>query len=133
MKQLVNKSPITVGQVCAVIVTYNRKEYLKKLGFGNELIIQENLEGIESNAICVTNEEIKIYMPFSELINIEEEKKRLLNEKARLEKEVERSKKILENKGFIAKAPKEKVDEEKEKLEKYIKLLEETENSLKRI
>ena len=31
MKQLVNKSPITVGQVCAVIVTYNRKEYLKKL------------------------------------------------------------------------------------------------------
>ena len=39
----------------------------------------------------------------------------------------------LENKGFIAKAPKEKVDEEKEKLEKYIKLLEETENSLKRI
>lgn len=109
------------------------KEYLKKLGFGNEVIIQENLDGIESNAICASNEEIKIYMPFSELIDIEEEKKRLLNEKERLEKEVERSKKILENKGFLAKAPKEKVEEEKEKLEKYVKLLEETENNLKRI
>ena len=109
------------------------KEYLKKLGFGTELVIQENLEGIESNAICASNGQIKIYMPFSELIDIEEEKKRLVDEKERLEKEVERSKKILENKGFLAKAPKEKVEEEKEKLEKYKKLLEETEKNLERI
>ncbi len=109
------------------------EEFIKKLGFGNELIIQDNLEGIEKNAISVVNEDYKIYMPFSELVDIEEEKARLENEKKRLELEVQRSNKILSNQGFIAKAPKEKIEEEKEKLEKYTKLLEETKERLKNI
>ena len=109
------------------------EEFIKKLGFGNELIIQDNLEGIEKNAISVVNEDYKIYMPFSELVDIEEEKARLENEKKRLESEVQRSNKILSNQGFIAKAPKEKIEEEKEKLEKYTKLLEETKERLKNI
>ena len=109
------------------------EEFIKKLGFGNELIIQDNLEGIEKNAISVVNEDYKIYMPFSELVDIEEEKARLENEKKRLELEVLRSNKILSNQGFIAKAPKEKIEEEREKLEKYTKLLEETKERLKNI
>ena len=109
------------------------EEFIKKLGFGNELIIQDNLEGIEKNAISVVNEDYKIYMPFSELVDIEEEKARLENEKKRLELEVQRSNKILSNQGFIAKAPKEKIEEEREKLEKYTKLLEETKERLKNI
>ena len=69
-------------------------------------------------------------MPFSELVDIEEEIKRLEGEKAKLEQEVERSNKILSNQGFISKAPKAKIDEEKAKLEKYSKMLEETKNRL---
>ena len=65
-------------------------------------------------------------MPFNELVDIKEELNRLEEEKAKLESEVERSNKILSNQGFISKAPKAKVDEEKEKLEKYTKMLEET-------
>lgn len=102
------------------------EEYLKKLGFGNELVVQNNLDGIEDNAITVANENFNIYMPFSELVNIEEEKKKL-------ESEVARSNKILSNEDFLAKAPKAKIDEEKEKLEKYTKMLEETINRINNI
>ena len=109
------------------------EEYLKKLGFGNELVVQNNLDGIEDNAITVANENFNIYMPFSELVNIEEEKKRLEEEKKKLESEVARSNKILSNEGFLAKAPKAKIDEEKEKLEKYTKMLEETLNRINNI
>ena len=110
------------------------EEFIKKLGFGSKLTVQNNEDGIEANAICVSTGSLKMFMPFSELVDIEEEIKRLKAEIARLESEVERSNKILSNQGFIAKAPKAKVDEEKAKLEKYSKMLEETNarlNSLK--
>ena len=110
------------------------EEYLKKLGFGNSLkLTNETDKEIDNNAICVTSEDFKIYMPFSELVNVEEEKERLENEKKRLEAEVLRSNKILSNQGFLAKAPKEKIEEEKEKLDKYTKMLEETMDRLKNI
>ena len=126
-------------KVQLIIVTENKnlankieldEEFIKKLGFGSKLSVQNNEDGIEANAICVSTGNLKIFMPFSELVDIEEEVKRLENEKTRLESEVERSNKILSNQGFIAKAPKAKVDEEREKLEKYSKMLEETKERL---
>ncbi len=109
------------------------EEFIKKLGFGSKLTVQNNEDEIEANAICVSTGSLKMFMPFSELVDIEEEIKRLKAEIARLESEVERSNKILSNQGFIAKAPKAKVDEEKAKLEKYNKMLEETKARLDNI
>ncbi len=109
------------------------EEFIKKLGFGSKLTVQNNEDGIEANAICVSTGSLKMFMPFSELVDIEEEIKRLKAEIARLESEVERSNKILSNQGFIAKAPKAKVDEEKAKLEKYNKMLEETKARLENL
>ena len=129
-------------KVQLIVVTENKaiaekikqdEEFIKKLGFGSKLTVQSNEDGIESNAICVSTGNLKIFMPFSELVDIEEEIKRLETEKSRLESEVERSNKILSNQGFIAKAPKAKVDEEKAKLEKYNKMLEETKARLDNI
>ena len=126
-------------KVQLIVVTENKKveekikldeEFIKKLGFGSKIIIKNNEDGIETNAICVSTGNIKIFMPFSELVDIEEEIKRLEGEKEKLEKEVERSNKILSNQGFISKAPKAKIDEERAKLEKYEKMLEETKNRL---
>ena len=48
---------------------------------------------------------MEVFIPFEELVDIEEEKERLEKEKERLEKEVERAKKMLSNPGFVAKAP----------------------------
>ena len=116
---------VTENKAIAEKITQD-EEFIKKLGFGSTITIQNNEDGIEANAICVSTGNIKVYMPFNELVDIDEEIKRLEAEKTRLEAEVERSNKILSNQAFVAKAPKAKVDEEKSKLENYSKMLEET-------
>ncbi len=99
------------------------KEFIKKLGFGNEIIIQKNKTGIPQNAISILAEGMEVFMPFEDLVNLEEEKNRLQKEKERLEKEVQRGTKMLSNPGFTSKAPKEKIQEEKEKLARYEEML----------
>ncbi|MBR5048783.1 MAG: valine--tRNA ligase [Erysipelotrichaceae bacterium] len=55
----------------------------------------------------------------SQIIDYQAEYDKLLKEQARLEGEIRRSEGMLNNQNFIAKAPKEKIDNEKEKLESY--------------
>ncbi len=100
------------------------KEFILKLGFGKELKIQENKDGIKDNAIGIIKGGIELYIPFEGLVDIEEEKKRLENEKNKLIAEVERGERMLSNPGFINKAPESKINEEKEKLKKYKEMLE---------
>ena len=99
------------------------ESFVCKLAFGNEIAIQEDNTGIDENAVSIPEDEINLYMPFNELVDVEEEKKRLEGELAKLEGEVKRSQGILNNQGFLAKAPEAKVNEEKEKLEKYTQML----------
>ena len=102
------------------------KEYIQKLGFGNEIKIQENKEDIPQNAVSILVDGMEAFMPFEDLVDLEEEKKRLQKEKERLEKEVERGTKMLSNPGFTSKAPEAKIKEEKEKLAKYEEMLKTT-------
>ena len=55
------------------------------------------------------------------------------NKKTRLEAEVARSTKMLSNPGFVNKAPEAKVQEEKEKMQKYKEMLEDTIKRLEQI
>lgn len=98
-------------------------EFLKKLAFGEEIIIQEDKKGIETNAISLLLDGIEVYIPFHDLVDIEAEKQRLQEEVIKLEAEVTRAEKMLSNPGFISKAPEAKVQEEKQKLEKYKEML----------
>ena len=100
------------------------EEFMKKLAFGNEIVIQTTKEGIDKNAMSVLTDGIEVYMPFNELVDIEAEKERLRNEKEKVEAEIVRADKMLNNQGFVAKAPQAKIDAEKEKLDKYKKMLE---------
>jgi len=100
------------------------KEFLKKLGFANEIIVQKDKTDIPENSISIVQEGIELYIPFEELVDIEKELERLNSEKERLEKEVERASKMLSNKGFVEKAPKAKIEEEESKLAKYKEMLE---------
>ncbi|QVK19041.1 valine--tRNA ligase [Mycoplasmatota bacterium] len=65
----------------------------------------------------ITNGEILV--PLKGLIDIEGEIERLKNELVKLENEVSRCEKMLMNPNFVNKAPKHKVDSEKEKLVDY--------------
>ena len=64
-----------------------------------------------------------IYIPSSQLMDVEAERTKMNSERERLEKEVARSRGILSNQGFLAKAPKQKIEAEQKKLEDYEKQL----------
>jgi len=108
------------------------EDFLLKLGFGNELVIQKDETGIPENAISIVVDDIKVFMPFEELVNIEEEIQRLKNEKSKLEAEVVRGEKMLSNPGFVSKAPEKKINEEKEKLANYKQMLESVKERLEK-
>lgn len=99
------------------------KEFLLKLGFGNDIIIQENKRGIGEDAISILEEGIELYIPFEGLVDMEQERKRLEEEKKRLKSEVTRCEKMLSNPGFMNKAPQSKIEEEQAKLQKYKEML----------
>ena len=131
-----NIHPSKKAQLIFVTIKYEddiweAKDYILKLGLGEKIVVQHDKAGIPENAISILKDGIELYMPLEDLVDIEEEKKRLQNEKARLESEVARSEKILSNPGFMAKAPEKKIQEEKEKLAKYKEMLAKTIENLK--
>ena len=99
------------------------KSFIEKLGFGNKVTVQKDKMGIKEDAVEIVKDGIELYMPLEGLVDLEEERKRKENEKNRLIAEVARCEKMLSNPGFINKAPQSKIDEEKEKLEKYKDML----------
>lgn len=111
----------------------NSESWLLKLGFGSEIEISGSKENLPQNAMSVLANGIELYMPFEDLVDISEEKERLQKEKERLESEIQRATKMLNNPGFVNKAPVEKVQEEKDKKTKYEDMLETVKNRLKEI
>ncbi len=99
------------------------KEFLLKLGLGKSITVQTDKSAIPQEAIQIITDGIELYMPLEGLINKEEERKRQEEEKARLEQEVARCEKMLSNPGFMNKAPQAKIEEERNKLERYKEIL----------
>lgn len=60
-----------------------------------------------------------LYIPMGELVDEDKERERLQTELDKVTAEIRRADGKLNNQGFIAKAPKKLVDEEREKLNKY--------------
>ena len=65
-----------------------------------------------------------------ELIDFEQEMERLRKEESRLAKEIARSNGMLNNEKFVSKAPAAKVQEEKDKLEKYQQMMDQVKERL---
>lgn len=82
---------------------------------------------VKLNIIDSTNEETivrplsfgKVFYLMNEIVDVQAELEKIDKELLRLEKEIERSNNMLNNEKFISKAPKEKVEEEKNKLINY--------------
>ena len=114
----------------ATVIVVSEKESVRKifetsrvffatLGYASEVVIQENKEGIDKDAVSSVITDGAIYMPFAELVDIDKEIERLKKEEKRLEGELKRSEGMLNNPNFVGKAPVAKIAEEKEKLAKY--------------
>jgi valyl-tRNA synthetase len=101
----------------------NAEVYFEKLAGASEVSIRTGKEGIPVNTASVVTAKAQIYIPMKDLIDFEQEKKRLKKEKANLEKELARARAKLSNEGFIRKAPAAIVQAEREKQEKYQDML----------
>jgi valyl-tRNA synthetase len=101
----------------------NSKVFFASLGYASEVIIQKDKNGIPSDSVSAVIPQASIYMPFADLVDIEKEIERLTKEKTRLEGELKRVNGLLSNERFMSKAPQAKIDEEKEKLEKYTNMM----------
>ena len=96
----------------------------------SELIIQNDKEGIAKDAVSIVVPDASVYVPLEELIDFEQEIERLAKEENRLTKEIARAEGMLNNERFVSKAPKSKVQEEKEKLETYRQMMAEVQDRL---
>ena len=106
---------------------------IEKLGFGTKVTVKKDKIGIPENAISILQDGIELYMPLEELVDLEAEKQRLQEEKTKVLSEIQRAEKMLSNEGFVKKAPEAKIQEEKEKLEKYKEMLVTIENRIENL
>ena len=108
-------------------------EFLKKLGFADTIIIQKEKVDIPQNVISVLSSNLEIFIPFEELIDIKEEMERMQKEKEKLLLEMEKIDGMLNNEGFINKAPAQKVQEIRNRKQELTEKLNNIEERVKQI
>ena len=100
------------------------KNFFATLGYASHVTVQMDKSGISEDAVSAVIPKAAIYMPFADLVDLEKEIARLKNEEKRLEGELKRSNSMLGNEKFISKAPQDKIEAERAKLEKYMQMME---------
>ncbi len=109
------------------------KNYIERLGFSSEVLLIEDKTKVPEDSVSIIMEGAEIFLPLFELIDKDKELERLNKEKERLLNELIRVDAKLNNENFIKKAPKNVVDEEKEKKEKYKDLFEKVSEKIESI
>ncbi|MBS6735687.1 MAG: valine--tRNA ligase [Clostridiales bacterium] len=111
----------------------NGKVFFATLGYASQVTVQADKTGIGEDAVSAVTPRAVIYIPFAQLVDIARETERLTKEEQRLTKELARVNGMLNNEKFISKAPQSKVDEEKAKLEKYTRMMEQVKERLEQL
>jgi valyl-tRNA synthetase len=101
----------------------NSKAFFATLGYASEVAVQSDKTGIAEDAVSVLIHQAALYMPFADLVDIDKEIERLTKEEDKMNKEIKRAQGMLSNPKFVDKAPADKVQAEKDKLEKYTQML----------
>lgn len=107
-------------------------DFIKNLAIVNDIKYVNEMENIDKY-ITLTFDKSNVYIPFAELVDINEEKKRIEAEIKKVESEINRAKGMLSNEKFVSKAPESKINEEKEKLKKYEQMLIDLNNTLEKL
>ena len=116
------KEPITINILAkdetTSLMIRNTTKYLEKFTNPKELnFLNEAIEA--KGMVIVVLSMATIYIPSTDLVDTEEVIKKLLATKAKLEGELQRSKKMLSNEAFVSKAPQAKIESERAKLKDY--------------
>lgn len=105
------------------LISANEDSILKLAGAKEIKYVTSPSEAGE-NAVTKVLAVCTLYIPMGELVDIEKEKARLTAELEKVTSEIARADGKLNNSGFVSKAPKKLIDEERAKLDKYIAMRE---------
>lgn len=106
------------------------ESFFGTLAHAESVSLQKTKENIDDDAFSAIIPGAVIYIPFTDLIDIDKERERLTKERERLTKEIARSNGMLGNEKFLQKAPEKKVQEERDKLENYRQMMAQVEERL---
>lgn len=112
---------VKAGEHAAVVEKLST--YIEKMAGVGEVVMTDEKPDEKKLSVLVTPY-AEIFIPLGELIDTDKEIARLNKELDGVNKEIARGEGMLNNKGFIAKAPKQLVDAETEKLRKNRELKE---------
>ena len=107
--------------------------YIEKLANIGEVKFIESKDSLDVKTVSVVLDKTELYVPLGELVDFDKEIERLQGELSKVESEIARANGKLSNNGFLAKAPKNLVDQEREKLNKYIDMRKKIKQNLKEL
>ena len=106
------------------------KLFFGSLAYASDVTVQADRSGIAEDAVSVVIAGATCYIPFAELVDIAQEIERLEKEEKKLQGELARVNGMLSNEKFLSKAPESKIAEEKDKLDKYTRMMEQVKERL---
>ena len=106
------------------------KDYIKKLCIVNNL--ECTSEEYNGNSVSIIFNNCKVFIPLDSIVDSKEEKEKIEKEIEKIKFEISRSEKMLANEGFVNKAPKTLIENERGKLQKNSELLTKLEDELKK-
>ena len=101
----------------------DNKQLLERLARAGGIAFHAEKTAIPADAVQIQFAGGEIFIALTDLVNIEDEIERLTKEEMRLTKEIKRAEDKLKNESFVKKAPAHVVDQEREKIDKYEKML----------
>ena len=100
------------------------RAYIGRLAYASDLIITGDTPSDLSGLVNVVTNDARLYMPLSDLVDVEKERDRLNKEIEKAKADIKQVEQKLSNEQFTSKAPEQVVNTEREKLDKLRALLE---------
>ena len=92
--------------------------YLSKLAYAGEVSIVSEAPASAEGMVTVVTDDAKMYMPLSELVDLDKERERMQKELKKAQEELARIESKLANEKFVSRAPENVVAAEREKADK---------------
>ena len=107
--------------------------FIKRLAYADQVVICDGDPEGHEDMLCVVTADAKLYIPLSQLIDVEKELARIAKEKENCLRQIAMFEGKLNNEQFVSRAPEKVVADQREKLEKNRALMHQLEESEARL
>ena len=109
------------------------EKFICKLAYASGIHVTDKLPESTDGMVSVITDNARMFMPMAELVDLEKERARMEKELANAKKQLDGQNAKLANKNFVSRAPEHVVNLEREKKAKLEALIENLEDSLKKL